>query len=111
MARRRFVWSQEQGKLVEITADYVAPSRQNTDATLWGDRGYDGLKATDGADISSRTKHREYMKKNDLTTADDFKNEWDKAAKDRADYFQGRKGTITKRDIEQAIDQLSRRRK
>lgn len=46
---------------------------------LAGDRHYDGLCASDGSDISTRTKHREYMKRNGLTVADDYKGEWAKA--------------------------------
>lgn len=50
---------------------------------LAGDRHYDGLAATDGTPINSRTKHREYMKANGLTMADDFKQTWAKAQADR----------------------------
>lgn len=51
---------------------------------LAGDRHYDGLRATDGTDISSRAKHRQYMKAKGLTTADDFTETWKKAAAERA---------------------------
>jgi histone H3/H4 len=47
------------------------------------------------------------MKKNGLTTVDDFKNEWADAAKHRDEYYSGKRGTVTKRDIEQAIHQLT----
>lgn len=57
---------------------------------LAGDRHYDGLAAPDGTDISTRTKHREYMKRNGLTVADDYKGEWAKAEKDRRDRFGGK---------------------
>lgn len=50
---------------------------------LAGDRHYEGLQAPDGTDIGSRTKHREYMRRNGLTMADDFKGEWSKAAAER----------------------------
>lgn len=56
---------------------------------LAGDRYYDGLRAPDGSDISSRTKHREYMKRNGLTVADDYKGEWARAEKERRDRFGG----------------------
>lgn len=56
---------------------------------LAGDRHYDGLVASDGTDISTRTKHREYMKRNGLTIADDYKGEWGKAEKDRRDRLGG----------------------
>jgi hypothetical protein len=34
------------------------------------------MQATDGTDISSRAKHREYMRRNNLTTAGDFTDHW-----------------------------------
>lgn len=43
---------------------------------LAGDRHYDGLRASDGTDISSRSKHREYMRRHGLTTASDFTETW-----------------------------------
>jgi hypothetical protein len=57
---------------------------------LHGDRHYDGLRASDGTDISTRTKHREYMKRNGLTIADDFKGEWAKAERERRDRLDGK---------------------
>lgn len=49
----------------------------------------DGIAATDGTDIGSRKKRREWMKANNLADADDFKGTWEKAAKERAAYYQG----------------------
>lgn len=54
---------------------------------LAGDRHYDGLVATDGTLINSRSKHREYMKRNGLTIADDYKGEWAKAERERRERF------------------------
>lgn len=56
---------------------------------LAGDRHYDGLQATDGTDISTRTKHREYMKRNGLTMESDFTQTWAKAAEERQQRRQG----------------------
>lgn len=56
---------------------------------LAGDRHYDGLVATDGTLINSRSKHREYMRRNGLTIADDYKGEWAKAAKERESRLSG----------------------
>ena len=83
MTRKRYIWDDEVKDLVEITPGYE-PSRKGKDAanhlgSLWGDRHYDGLRATDGADISTRKKHRDYMRKMGLTTADDYKSDWAKA--------------------------------
>lgn len=51
---------------------------------LASERHYEGMRATDGADISTRAKHRAYMKEKGVTTADDFKDTWKKAREDRA---------------------------
>lgn len=45
---------------------------------------YEGLQATDGTPIDSRQKHREYMKRNNLALADDFKETWANAPKQAA---------------------------
>jgi hypothetical protein len=108
--RRR--WVQIKGELIEVTPDYVpanAASARDCGA-LWGDRSYDGLQATDGADISSRTKHREYMKRTGLTTVDDFSSQWARQSKERQEYMT-RGGSIRKTDIERAISQLTRTQK
>jgi hypothetical protein len=107
--RRR--WVQIDGQLVEVDQDYVPESMTGArdSGALWNDRSYDGMRATDGADISSRTKHREYMRINGLTTADDYKDTWAAAAKARADYMT-RGGSVQKKDIERAIHQLQRSR-
>lgn len=94
-------------ELIEITDDYQAPMRTDSGA-LWGDRSYDGLKAPDGTDISTRTKHREYMKATGLTTADDFKDTWAQAKVQR-ERFYTEGGSFSKRDIERAIHQLQNR--
>ena len=109
--KRRFIQMMESPyDFVEVSQDYVPPVRSITDAALWNDRSYDGLQATDGTPIDSRTKHREYMKINDLTTADDFKGEWSEARKRRDEYFTGKKGSVSRDDVARAIAQLERRR-
>lgn len=67
----------------------VVPAMSGLANALAGDRHYDGLRASDGTDISSRTKHREYMKRHGLTTADDFKDTWAKAQREREEYRMG----------------------
>jgi len=102
--RRRFRYSAELDKMFEVTDDYISPG-----PIVHDDRQFQGLRATDGTDISSRTKQREYMKRNDLVPMEEFKGEWSKAAKARADYFQGRTGSVNKSDIAGAISQLESR--
>lgn len=108
MTRRRYIQDPKTLELIEVTSDYQAPTRNDTGA-LWGDRHYDGLQATDGTDISSRSKHREYMKRNNLTTVDDYKETWAQAQKERERYYtQG--GSIKRADIERAMYQVMNRR-
>jgi hypothetical protein len=108
MTRRRFIQDRQTGELIEVTADYQPELRTDSGA-LWGDRSYDGLRATDGTDISSRTKHREYMRANNVTTMDDFKGTWAKAQEQRERLFtQG--GTFRREDVARAIHQLQNKR-
>lgn len=106
MSRKRYVYDPELGEMVEITRD--PPPRDSRTSALWGDRHYDGLQATDGTDISTRKKHREYMKRHGLTTADDFKSDWERAKQKREHYMQ-HGGSVTKRDIREVIERLSQR--
>lgn len=103
--RRRYV--QINGELIEITNQDYEPERRRGDSALWGDSSYDGMRATDGTDISSRTKHREYMRINGLTTADDYQSSWAKAKQAREQYMQ-RGGSINRADIERVIAKLQR---
>ena len=107
MARRRFIQMKEPPyELIEVTEDYSAPARG--DSALWGDRSYEGMRAPDGTDISSRTKHREYMKAKGLTTMDDFKDSWAKAKESRERYMTDG-GSFKRADIERAIHILQNR--
>jgi hypothetical protein len=107
MTRRRWIQDRHTGELIEVTPDYQPEVRTDSGA-LWGDRSYDGLRAPDGTDISSRTKHREYMKAKGLTTMDDFKDTWAKAKVEREHYVQ-HGGSFKRADIERAIHQLQNR--
>lgn len=56
---------------------------------LAGDRHYDGMRTIDGVDISSRSKHREYMKRTGLTSTSDYTETWKKQAEERAKFQRG----------------------
>lgn len=66
---------------------------------------YQGMRASDGTDISTRAKHRAYMKANNLTTADDFKETWAKQEKERAAALAG-EDKDRAQDIANAIHKL-----
>ena len=78
----------------------VAPGFSGINNALAGDRHYDGLRSTDGTPIDSRTKHREYMRRNNLTVADDFKETWARAQKQREEY---RSGTFKDRELRETL--------
>jgi hypothetical protein len=94
--RGRFVYTQGGTPLpapIEIGADFVNPGSERVPVT--SDLYMDGVAATDGVDIGSRKKRREYMKINNLADADDFKGEWAKAQSERESFRSG-----TQRDPE-----------
>jgi hypothetical protein len=70
------------------------------------DDAYAGLRASDGTDISSRTKHRAYMKARNLATMDDFTEQWKRDARERRQRMAGAPDPTLKQDIVQAITQL-----
>lgn len=109
MTRRK--WVQIDGQLVEVDPATYRPKTRVDDSALWGDRHYDGVRATDGADISSRTKHREYMKRMGLTTVDDYSETWRKAERQREDFLtRGVDGT-RREDVARAMFNVFDRRR
>lgn len=90
MARRRWLYTLGGAPLekpIEISDDWREPPQAvNAPVT---DLYMDGVRASDGADIGSRKKRREYMKLRNLADADDFKGEWGKAAEQRERVFRG----------------------
>lgn len=107
MARKSFVQDPDTGELVPKD-EYIPRHALNPHHLVLGDRHYDGLQATDGVDISTRIKHREYMKQRGLTTVDDYSGEFTRQTEQRARYRQGQPGTgaVRKEDLARAIHQL-----
>ena len=64
-------------------------------------RFYENTSATDGTDIGSRSKHREYMKRHGLAMESDFKREWAKAESHREAI---RTGEVDKRERREAVE-------
>lgn len=77
----RWIWDEERQKLVPAE-EYR--ERMAIHSSIVTDRFYENTQATDGTDIGSRRKHREYMRRNNLTTVDDFKGHFAAAEKERA---------------------------
>jgi hypothetical protein len=97
-------------KGVDVIPGSQEASLQRSDSALWGDRHYDGMRAQDGSDISTRSKHREYMKRHGLTTCDDYKNEWKRAADVRADVSTtGGDHRARREDVARAVYEVTER--
>lgn len=80
MSRSRYIWRDGIG-LIDIT-DTGAPGPEEKVHFLT-DTPFDGLRATDGTDISTRKRHVEYMRAHGLTLMSDFKETWANAEKQR----------------------------
>lgn len=118
MSRRRYIFTQggqpirdENGNPthIEVTDDWSDTPRQ----PIRVDVSYmDGLATTDGKDISSKRKRREYMHVNNLADPSDFTNTWAKAAKERDAYRRGEtKNPATREALGRAAYQLAQKRR
>jgi hypothetical protein len=112
MTRRRYVQDPVTFELIEVTDDYQAPVRESArnNGALWNDRHYDGVRATDGTDISTRKKHRDYMRATGLTTADDFSSTWAKQQEQRQNYYKNG-GSFRRADVERAMYEVNNRKR
>jgi hypothetical protein len=70
------------GFVAEVDLD-SQPESLALHAPINSGRFYENTAATDGTDIGSRRRHREYMKSRGLAMESDFKQEWQGAAKER----------------------------
>jgi hypothetical protein len=102
--KHRYIQDSVTGKLHEVDLGYSAPL-PDSQHLLWNDRDYKDLKTSDGVDISSRAKHKEYMKRTGLTTMDDYKETWAKAQAKREEY-QAKGGSVSREDVARAIHKL-----
>jgi hypothetical protein len=99
MTRRRWIYFGDEA--VEVSDDYIPEPRQH-DGLLWNDR----LYQDDGDPrYNSRAEHREYMRRNDLSMVGDYTETWKKAAKARAEFYQG-KDSSRKEDVASALQKV-----
>ena len=92
-----------------IPADEYVPEALARDAPIMMDRFYENTAATDGTDIGSRRKHRQYMKEHGVTTADDFKGQWKQAQERREAVKHGHLPDPKRREaLERAMYKLSK---
>jgi hypothetical protein len=87
VTRRTYHYDEKLGRMVEGPG----PSRVQGSGDGWkfSDRLYSAapFKGVDGTIIDSKKKHREYMKRHKLTTADDYAGVWRKKAEERAKLY------------------------
>jgi len=81
-----------------VPADEYVPESRALDAPVMVGRFYENMTAQDGTDISTRARHRAYMREKGLTTIDDYKGEWAKAQEKRAEIAQGKMPSKTRRE-------------
>ena len=92
---------------VAVTELEQQPESLAINAPICTDRYFENTPATDGTDIGSRRKHREYMKKNNLAMADDYKGVWEGAAKEREAIRSGQHDRKARKEaVERALYQL-----
>ena len=113
MTRTTYHYDQETGEMVEGPGPRRVDGHSG-DGWRYSDRTYSAspFVTPDGTVIDSKKKHREYMKKNNLTTVDDFQGEWKNRAKERESFFTGgdkRESEQRKRDIVDAINRRTSR--
>lgn len=86
--RERWVYrTGDNGECIKFRVDPDAPSEVLSGVLISMDRHLENTCATDGTDIGSRRKRDEYLRRNGLTHADDYKQTWTKAAEERAKFF------------------------
>jgi hypothetical protein len=95
--RGRFIYDAVAGQVVEVGADWEERGRETGHKSE--EEIYGSLTATDGSDISTRRRHREYMKANGLSLADDFKGHWEDAAKKREAVLSGEADRKERREL------------
>lgn len=87
-------------------ADRQAPRRSEEEV-------YGRVAATDGTDLSTRRRHREYMKANGLAMHSDYTETWEKAKKQRDNIAAGGKFDTERRReaVARAMYEVKNRRR
>lgn len=111
MSRRRYRYvTNAAGDVVseEVDPGYTGYGDGTARVELMLDGHYEGLQATDGTPIDTRRRHQEYMRRNGVAMADDFRGVWARAAEHRADLATtGGDHAARRRTIERVIHQLA----
>lgn len=104
MTRRTYHYDEKLGKMVEGPG----PRRVDGSGDGWrfSDRLYSGspFVGVDGTVVDSKKKHREYMKRHNLTTVDDFAGVWRKKAEERAAWYREGRDPSRREDVRRALE-------
>jgi hypothetical protein len=110
MSRARYWWNPETKQLEELSSDWADTERRAPVVTE--ELVYGSARATDGADISSRKKHADYMRRNGLAMASDFSEHWKQKAAERQRVMSGDADTPARREaVGRALYEARRKRK
>lgn len=112
MSRKSYIYRNREGGGVDVYEKGAEPPLPDmARVPVIGDLHYADTRGPLGEDLTTRTKHREFMKAKGLTTADDYKNEWAKAAKEREDFHRtGGDHKARREQVERAIYEYGNRR-
>lgn len=106
--RGRWVWDEKQQKLVRPWEYDFGNTEEARAAPISSGRFYENTSATDGTDIGSRKKHREYMKRNGLCTVDDYTKTIARKQKERREFLETgkdkRRDDLVKREVRRIVD-------
>lgn len=111
-ARRRWVYTQGGQSLpepIEVSDEWSDVPKRTGDGLKFE---FDNMRATDGADISSYTKHKRYMKERGLALLGDFKETGEKARRGRERCFSPQHQSRERREtMGRALHQMRQRRR
>jgi hypothetical protein len=97
-------------EVFEKGAEHEA-ARGNDAGVLWGDLHYANITGPMGEDLSTRSKHRAYMKEKGLSMVCDWTNEWETARKKREEHLTtGGDHKARREQVERAMYELSNRK-
>ena len=106
-----YVYRNREGGGVDVFEKGTKPVDERLRVPVIGDLHYLDTKGPMGEDLTTRTKHREFMKAKGLTTMDDYKNEWAGAAKAREEFHRtGGDHKARREQVARALYEVGNRR-
>jgi len=103
MTRKSWVYRNGDNGVEVYEKGTEPPMDVPTRVPVLGDLHYLDTRGPNGEDLTTRTKHREYMKRTGLTTMDDYKGEWRAAAEKRSALLSNTDAP-TKRERREAVE-------